>query len=179
MAESNWKYATLSEKERLDMVKSGDNDVYETEMARNNYYINMRKDLGVDTSDLENWALLLNQAKASRENSYKVSKIEGTPTYYGARTNKIMNSFNSYMEQLNQTLNQQKTEAIGSAATAIKTLKEFLANNGYSQDGTTAKKKSDAITELLENKLFSIDADYQSKAENAVKNAKSAVASLK
>ena len=65
MAKNMWKYASLSEKERLGRIRNGDNDVYNTEIARLDYLSGARKSLGFETKDIEDWRTLVNQAKSA------------------------------------------------------------------------------------------------------------------
>ena len=48
---SKWKYASLPASERLNKIRGGDKEVYESEIARSADIINSRKELGLDTSE--------------------------------------------------------------------------------------------------------------------------------
>ena len=52
---NKWKYSTLPASERLGMVRSGNKDVYDNEIARSLDVIKQKKELGLDISDQKDW----------------------------------------------------------------------------------------------------------------------------
>ena len=57
---NKWKYSTLTADERLDRIRSGDEDVYNSEIERSNDVIKQRKEAGLDISAQNNWIDTLN-----------------------------------------------------------------------------------------------------------------------
>lgn len=56
MSTSKWKYALLPADERIKLVRSGNADVYNSEMARTRSVIKERESLGLDTKSQVDWA---------------------------------------------------------------------------------------------------------------------------
>lgn len=52
---SMWKYSSVPAKERLRMIRNGDEDVYKSEIARSVDTANSRKNLGLDISEQKKW----------------------------------------------------------------------------------------------------------------------------
>ena len=50
-----WKYSTLPSDSRIGMVREGNRDVYENEIARSMDVIETRKKMGLDITDQKNW----------------------------------------------------------------------------------------------------------------------------
>jgi len=168
----------LPEKDRLKMIAGGDDDVYNNEVERNKYYTDAKKQVGLETSALDNWRVLLDQAKASRdsENPYKATKIPEAPVYAGGKQNDILNDFYSYMRNLKELVASEKSKALESAETASGALNEWLANNGISPDGTTAAKKKKEIDDELDETLKALIKSYTESMQSKVKSTKSALA---
>ena len=166
MAKNLWKYASLSEKERLGRIRNGDKDVYNTEIARLDYLSDARKSLGFETKDIEDWRTLVNQANSasSEKQPYKVNSSKSLPKFYAGDTDKTVGDFYSYMSSLNKKLTSDRKAALDEAAQARAELDEWLSSNGLSADGgTSARKKAE-----IENKLSDeLDALYAKYSENA------------
>lgn len=52
---SKWKYASLDADTRLEMLRSGNKDVFDEEVERTKSVTNARRELGLDTTEQENW----------------------------------------------------------------------------------------------------------------------------
>lgn len=169
MAKNMWKYASLSEKERLGRIRNGDNDVYNTEIARLDYLSGARKSLGFETKDIEDWRTLVNQAKSasSEKQPYKVSPSKGLPKFYSGNTDKTIGDFYSYMSSLNKKLSDDRNAALTEAAQAKTKLDEWLSTNGLSADGGTAARKSTEIENNLSDELEKLYKTYSENAKSA------------
>ena len=153
------------------MIKNGDNDVYRTEMARSEYLAAARREAGIDTSDIDFWQNLITQAKNSNaEKSKQYKKItvsENTPRYRGGEYNNILNDFYSYMNSLKQQISEKREETIASAKAAKAELDEWLANNGFYDQGSTAQKKKGELAAEFKQSLDEIDEEYNTKSKEA------------
>lgn len=52
---SKWKYANLDAETRLEMLRSGNKEVFDEEVERTKSVTKARKELGLDTTEQENW----------------------------------------------------------------------------------------------------------------------------
>lgn len=52
---SKWKYANLDAETRLEMLRSGNKEVFDEEVERTKSVTNARRELGLDTTEQENW----------------------------------------------------------------------------------------------------------------------------
>lgn len=169
MAKNLWKYATLSEKERLGKIRNGDKDVYNTEIARLDYLSDARKSLGFETKDIEDWRTLINQANSasSQKQPYKVSSSKALPRYYAGDTDKTVSDFYSYMSSLNKKLTNDRKTALTEAAQAKQELDEWLSSNGLSAYGGTAARKNAEIQNKLSDELDALYGKYSENARSA------------
>lgn len=168
MADNNiWKYADLTQKERLQMIRNGDNDVYEKEMARSNSLASARQSLGInEMDDINNWKTLISQAKEAYDINVKsASSFKTSPRTFAVRISS--SNFNTYMNELKNKYKIDRTEAVNSAAAAKAELDEWLANNGLSVDGATASKRTARINTELDNKLSELEEDYKASVKKA------------
>lgn len=164
---NNWKYANLSENERLDMIGKGNSDVYNTEKARNKELKNLRADLGLSTDVVDRWDSMVDSANAAFNNRNKVEK-PNLPKFASGRLARINYEMGSVLKDLkkqrNESINQAKTDA----EQALNYIAEYLSSNGYSKDGSYSEKSRKAIEEALEAVLGDIEKNYKKKVRSTV-----------
>ncbi len=180
MAKNLWKYASLPETERLNMIKSGNKDVYDTEIARLDSLSNARKSAGLtNNADIDMWKenLVAAQKKAV-SNSYKVTRTDSTPVFYSGDAADIMDSFNQYMTNLKKEYQSNRKAALKLASGAKAELEEWLASNGLSNDGKTAVTKNAEIDDQLYTTIEKLTRAYNESAENARSSTSKKIAQL-
>ncbi len=171
---TKWKYASLPASERLGMIRSGNKDVYDNEIARAKDVIKARNDAGLDTSEQKKWiddvsynynlynASKMGVAKSDvNKTGYadrllgisvpaKKKKVYGTVTDESNRLYKA----NKYLEQF--------YGKVAEAANKREYVKEWLLNNGIDEASETGRKylaefdkELDALTEKYRKEFVS------------------------
>ena len=149
---TKWKYASLPASERLGMIRNGNKDVYDSEIARAKDVVKARIDAGLDVTEQKKWIddvsynynlygadrmgispSLVNQTGYADQiigstKSKKKSKTYSTVTAKSERQYKAQ----SYLEEF--------YEKVAEAAEKKKNVKEWLLNNGIAEDSDTGKK---------------------------------------
>lgn len=172
---NNWKYAVLGERERLDLIKGGNNDVYNSEKERNKELKKLRSDLGLPTDDIDNWDSIIDNAKVEYKNSIKSPKPNLPKIASGGR----LAAINTQMRSTLKDLKKQRDESVETAKTdaeqALDFIAEYLASNGYSKDGSLSVKSRNALEEALESMLEDIQNNYRSQISTTVSKYRSMV----
>ncbi len=172
---NNWKYAILGERERLDLIKGGNNDVYNSEKERNKELKKLRSDLGLSTTDIDNWDSIIDNAKVEYGNRIKNQKPNLPKIVSGGK----LAAINTQMRSTLKDLKKQRDESIESAKTdaeqALDYIAEYLASNGYSKDGSLSVKSKNVLEQALESMLEDIQKNYRNQVDTTVSKYRSMV----
>ncbi len=140
---NKWKYSTLTADERLDRIRSGDEDVYNSEIERSNDVIKQRKEAGLDISAQNNWIDTLNYnyglSKAEKKSTRNKPISINSKEIYGRQ--KADELFEDYCAKIKQTENEENH------------LKEWLLNNGIDEKSKAGKEYLDGYRAEAKNKI--------------------------
>lgn len=150
---NNWKYGTLSRRERVALIDEGNTDVYNAEKANNAALMKQYKQDGVDTSDIEAWDASVDR----RYNKALLRKAHDQAVHFSNVPQSVMN----LITQLSSQYVKNRNFAIKNAQEAKNYLNEWLANNGLSDQTESAKKKLKDIETGLANTLSSLEENYR------------------
>ena len=171
---NKWKYATLSADERLGMVRNGNKDVYESEIARAKDVIRSRNEAGLDIGEQKKWI----DDVSYNYNLYNASKMGISPsdvnkTGYadrmlgGVKKEKKKKFYSTVTKSSEKKYKAEKflDEFYGKVAEAAnkrENIKEWLLNNGIDEASDTGKKylaefdmELDALTEKYRKEFVS------------------------
>lgn len=171
---TKWKYASLPASERLGMIRSGNKDVYESELARAKDIIKVRNEAGLDTGEQKAWI----DDVSYNYNLYNASKMGISPSRVNKTgyADRIFGGTNSekkkkvYSTVTNKSEKKYTAEAyldefyekVAEAAGKRKNVKEWLLNNGIDESSDTGKKyleefdkELDALTEKYRKEFIS------------------------
>lgn len=74
---NKWKYSTLPASERLEKIRNGDKDVYNSEIERSLDVIKQREEAGLDVTEQKNWMNRLDynygQSKKQKQRNKPIS----------------------------------------------------------------------------------------------------------
>lgn len=172
----NNKYGTYTQKQRLDMMRNGNTDVYNTEKNNNAYLRQLRRDLGLSTDDIDEWegemamAYIGSNDAAPKSNLIKAdssSQKANFPTFASERVSRISNEYNNYMQFLKKQNELKQKKAVEQAENDIDYLLEYLANNGYSSKGKTVREGEKKIRLELMELLEELENSYKNSAAQA------------
>ena len=173
---NKWKYSTLPASERLGMVRNGNKDVYDNEIARSLDVIKQKKELGLDISDQKDWIdkvgynynLHLASGMASPSDVKKTGyadKILGEYVAPGKdKKQRIVNAGNSNVKAARQYL-KEYYDKVQKAAKGRDTVKEWLINNGIDENSVDGKKYLDDFDESLKALTEKYMKEYISKVK--------------
>ncbi len=164
---NNWKYATLTQRERLDAIRGGNKDVYNSEKRRNSTLREQRKALGLSYGDIDSWDEIIDSASFSADDPYRVNRDKSAPTFLNSRESELTNALNSVIKELNSRAKKDRNDAIEKALSAEKYITEWLVNNGYNTDGNKVTKESTKIQNDLEEDLDDIEKNRKNKISSA------------
>lgn len=170
---NKWKYASLNAEERIDRIRSGDKDVYDSEIARSMDVIRSRNELGLDITDQKKWIDRVNYnynlASAARvgvdaanvSRSGYADRLLGTERKTDSHAPVTLTSKNAdRLHKANTYLNEFYDKA-KAANEEIAVTKEWLVNNGIDADSVDgkriladAKSKIDAQIEKYRTEFF-------------------------
>lgn len=163
---NNWKYATLGQRERLSRIREGDFDVYNTEKERNKLLKEQQSKLGINTRVVDDWDATIDNAF---NKSQQAAKKKALPSYGGGKYAQINSELNSTIRKLRNERNESIEAAKSDAESALNYLTEWLANNGYSNDGKFAGESKEKLESALESVLKSIRDEYDEQVKNTRK----------
>lgn len=139
---SKWKYADLPAQTRLDMLKNGNKDLYDEEVARTKEVMDARREVGLDTDAQEKWIdnvgynYNLYLAKNAGESSNNVSKTGYANIYY---TPKDRSSTGGKIKP-------------NTTRTALSIATEYI-NNAAKSAGDEVRKKYEALKKQTDEEL--------------------------
>lgn len=176
---TKWKYASLPASERLDMVRSGNKDVYESEIARSLDVINSRKALGLDISEQKNWI----DSVGYNYNLYNAQQM-GIPekrVNNKGYADRILGEFTPAVTV--KTSSRKKSDAdyyakkyldefytkVSDAKQKRASIEEWLINNGIDKNSEAGKMYLDEFENELEELTEKYRKEYVSKVKAALK----------
>lgn len=187
MAKNMWKYSHLTANERMKLIRAGNADVFEKEMQKMDYLINVNKEAGLNTSGLENQKKLLVQnysadtdSGESQNQSSSDTQTQSTSQSQNSSDNKINWSYPEVGDTPGNKLTRKYRDyerytqgLIKDAEDSIKDLKEFYANNGNTRNSQGYRNSYDAIKNHYLYEIDGLDAVTNQQvidARNAMKN---------
>lgn len=178
---SIWKYADLPASERLDMIRNGNKDVYDNEVARSLDKIKEREKEGVSTDDQKAWLDTLsynyNLGAASQiAPGSKVNKTGYTDVYFGlgnsgSKKSKKSDDYKVKMTSSGQVqfdyeagkILEEYMEIFKKLESERNNGEEWLLNNGIDKNSETGKKYLIMFDEQLQSKKDKYYNEYISK----------------
>lgn len=190
MSTPKWKYALLPADERIKLVRGGNADVYNSEMARTRSVIKERESLGLDTNSQVDWANKLGyNYNLGNAESMGISPDSVNKTGYGERMLSSWKEPEKSSEKKNRTQSgsslhrvqlglykaaeerrirkrfaQYKAEAKKDMENYSSVIREDLINNGANPNGGKAIEAELRTRE----QLMSLLADYDAKMQSAI-----------
>ena len=180
---SKWEYSSLPAQDRLDMIRGGNKDVYDSEIARSLDVINSRKELGLDIAEQKNWIdnISYNYNLHNAENmgieSSRVNKtgyadlLLGTKTTADYAPKKKRTKFSNNQaafEEAAANLLSEYYQKVNEAAQGINAVKEWLVNNGIEESSVDGQKYIKDFEEELAQKTQKYNNEYASKVKALV-----------
>ncbi len=162
----NTKYKDYTQRQRLDMIRNGNSDVYSAEKDNNAHLKALRESLGLSTKDIDEWDKTVDMAAESPATS-AIKAV--TPKFQSTRAGSVSSAYNIERKQLAADYNIQKKKAKEQAEKDVEHLIEYLVNNGYASDGKTALEGEKEIRDELKVLLASLKAEYN-KAVSSTRN---------
>lgn len=155
---NNYKYSTLGERDRIARIRAGDEDVYNSEKKLNQNLRKARVEAGLPTNDIDDWDTKIdyahNTALKKQENASRVKYGSSSLT---AANGVAKNAFRELKKQRDESVESVKEDA----KISLEVLGEWLAANGYSKDGSLAKKSRKEIEDALKEALETISKNYK------------------
>ena len=93
----NTKYKDYTQRQRLDMIKNGNTDVYNAEKDNNAHLKSLRKALGLSTKDIDDWDRAVDTAA---ETSARAEWKATVPRYQSTRIGSISDAYNKERKSL-------------------------------------------------------------------------------
>ena len=187
---TKWKYANLDAQHRLDLLKEGNKELFDEEVARTKEITRARRELGLDTTEQENWmdTVGYNYSLSLAGVGDKVSKTGYAELYLKDKPkNSGTSPVKSYSEKVASTYRfadaKRKVAKAGDLAKKalakeyeeIKErarnelfdrypyLKEKLINSGASLEGGKAEREYRKLEAKLEDIYSQLDDEYKSR----------------
>lgn len=188
---SKWKYANLDARHRLDLLRKGNKELFDEEVARTKEITKARRELGLDTSEQENWmdtvgynyslssasendkiskngyaALYLEDKKADSEPSGVKAYRDGAAvktSYISSAKRKIDNAKKLAMESAADGYEKIKEDAKQELYSRYPYLEEELVNEGASLRGGKAARARKSIDDRLTEIYEELDRELENK----------------
>lgn len=159
---NNWKYATLSDRERMKMIRNGNTDVYEAEKVNNKKLKKDQQALGLSTAYVDSWDKAIDDAylKAMTKKDESVRVKYSSPAISAANS-----AYSKAMKALREEKATALNDANEQAEDARENLSEWLANNGFSNEGSTAKKEREELEKGIADLIEQVKAQYRARAK--------------
>lgn len=184
---NKWKYATLTKDERLERIREGDSDVYESEKERIIDSVSRKNALGLDFTDDLSWYdtvsynnALANGAENPKKSGYygdilsaadlskklSLSDRDGVKDALSdelfAKNEEADKLYESARASLAADTEAKKRQAYRQAMSEIPAMKESYANMGLSLEGGTVKTDAVRFKTSLDQTLAALDELYLS-----------------
>ena len=186
---SKWKYADLDAQHRLNLLEKGYKEVFDEEVARTREVTKARRELGLDTTEQENWMDLVGYSYNSylSDGSAPVSKtgyaelylgdkkpnktipagkvnmdrpFTGTP-YFSDATRKIEKARKLAKKSAEEKYAQLREKAKDELYEKYPHLKEQLLNEGASPEGGKLKRAYELIGKKLSDREAELDVELR------------------
>ena len=165
---NNWKYANLGQRERLDLIRNGNTEVYNAEKSRNKNLKSLRQSLGLATDEIDNWDKIIDNANSGTASvKKKKNTLSLLSVFRNNELSKLNSDYRQYLEGIEKELEDSAVTAVKKADESLDYLNEWLINNGYSKDGSTAQKSKKELADELEIFLSDLFYSYETKAKKA------------
>ena len=163
----NWKYATLSDRERMKRIRNGDTDVYNAEKEMNKIMRQNRSEAGLSTDYVDGWDKAIDDAYADA-----VAKQSGSVrvNYQSPSLSAVNNAYTKAMKALREEKAEALKDATEQAESARENLSEWLVNNGFSDEGSTAKKEREELEKSIAELIEKIKTQYKARSEQTRHN---------
>lgn len=186
---SKWKYADLDANHRIGLLRNGNKELFDEEVARTKEITKARRELGLDTTEQEKWMdtvgynynlslagegdkvskegyarLYLDEKKADTEKSPVKSYREDAPKvtgYISAAKRKITKAQELARESLTKQYEAKKVKARDELYDRYPHLKEQILNEGASPVGGKMKRAFDSIENELSELYAALDAELE------------------
>lgn len=162
---NTWKYSSLNQSERYKLIGNGNSDVYKSEKELNNNLKKLRESLGLSTDEVDSWDKKIDDAYRNSSKSTKSS--DNLPKFLNSRENKATSGYNAYVKRLKIETEAEAENAAREAKQDSEYIAEWLASNGFSKDGNTAKREQKRISDELGAVLEKLVNSYNDKSEKA------------
>ena len=160
---NKWKYATLGQSERLNLIKNGNTSVYNAEKSNNNMLRTERQKLGLSTKGIDDWDKAVDEAaNYGRKGGSKL------PKFPSVKESRVLTAMNSCIDELRKQAESDKEKAVDEAVTAAGYITEWLVNNGYNIKDNTIKNRISELKKSLERSLSDIEGKYDDKVSSTV-----------
>ena len=171
---SKWKYASLPAEERLQKIRSGNKDIYESEIARSVDTAKARQHLGLDVSEQRDWIDRVSYAhNAASAEKLGISPASVNKTGYAdrllglAKTDKSQKRFvtlsnrKSRQQGIVQELNETLSKQIASAEKTREGVVEWLFNNGIDVSSDQGERFLEQADKEIAAKVESYKSAYR------------------
>ncbi len=169
---TNWQYSMLSSSEKLDRIRNGDMNLFNTEMTNSANYASVLRKAGADASRAyDNMINLVSAANTSARKARNgtTSRNTNLPKYASGENGEQLNKAYRNLENARK----KRAEALGELEEEREVLAsyvaEWLINNGYSLDGNLGSKKLGEIQEDYETSLKEINDEYDAVSKPALR----------
>lgn len=158
----NWKYGTIGQRDRLKMIRNGDAGVYNSEKERNKELRAEWVAQGVSTKDIDDWDATIDDAYADavakQNKSVRVN-------YQSPSLSAVNNAYTKAMKVLKEEKAEALKNADEQAESARENLSEWLINNGFSDEGSTAKKEREELEKSIADLIEQVKTQYKARSE--------------
>ena len=181
---STWEYADLPAAERLDMIRNGNKDVYDSEVARSLDKIKQYENAGISTDAQKEWLDTLGYnynlyiASQQGESLNNVAKNGYAETYFGVGSSDqsgqsevahVQISNKATFEHEVEKLTEEYTKLINDVDSQIKIAEEWLINNGIEKESIHGQKYIKLFEETFSARKKKYYNDYVTKINELVR----------
>ena len=153
----NWGFSTYGQREKLKKIKGGDADLYNSEKELNEKSRQSYREVGLSTADIDNWDMLIDNAWNTRDTGSSRALL---PKIDNSRLAAVNAAFQKADNLIKQERKQALEDAESEAETAYSQLSEWLANNGFSDEGYTAKTSKKELEESYKKLISDIKREF-------------------
>ena len=155
----NWGFSTYGQRDKLKKIRNGDENLYKSEIALNGKLKKDYENVGLSTAEIDNWNALVDYTWNSRKTSSGKASLPKLDTGKYSAVNKAF-------KEANEAITYEMDKALKSATEEEKlsmdVLSEWLANNGFSDKGYTAKTSKEELRKNYKELIDAIKKEYKS-----------------
>ena len=160
----NWGFSTYGQRDKLKKIKNGDEALYNSEKALNKNFKTSYMDAGLSTADIDNWDSLIDSAWASGNTARTATAKVSLPKVGGK-----YDAVNAAFKKANDAITYERNKALENAREeeelSFNALSEWLANNGFSDKGYTAKTSKEELRKNYKELIDTIKKEYKNLRE--------------